>query len=265
MSTRLRATLRLALALAVTVTACHGVRPTPPSPRPFAFGVDTFAFANETVWEYHVDPVAGTSWWHERDPRPPFSLRCGTMARAARQFWERARFDPAAPHVDDATYARLVRRVLDTDARDPQGPRIVIPGYASLHAFSGAHEGLVQTALAGPWQSYLQRGNWRMIFPFVPGEQRREAERIAGAIRRGGTVVVHVLRYPELTMNHLVLAYAVDETRTELRFHVYDPNDSSAPVPLVWSRAERTFSFAHTPYFPGGPIRAYEVYDGLVY
>jgi len=256
---------RAMVALAAALSACHGIRPVVPSPQAFRFGVDTFAFANETVWEYHVDPVAGTTWWHERDPRPPFSLRCGTMARAARQFWERARFDPAAPGADDATYARLVRAVLDTDPRDPAGPRIVIPGYGDLHAFSAAHETLVQDALAGPWKSYLQRGNWRMIFPFLPGEQRREAERMADTIRRGGTVVVHVLRYPELTMNHLVLAYAVDETPTELRFQVYDLNDADAPAPLVWRRAERTFSFAHTPYFPGGPIRAYEVYDGLVY
>lgn len=255
----------IVLVLALAGPACHGVRPIVPTPRPFRFGADTFAFANETVWEYHVDTVRGTSWWRKRDPRPPFSLRCGTMARAARQFHERARFDPAAPPADDATYARLVAAVLATDPRDPRGPRIVIPGYAHLHAFSAAHRALVENALAGPWQSYLQRGNWRMIFPFPPGEQGREAKRIAARIRAGATVVVHVLRYPALTLNHLVLAYAVDETPAELRFLVYDPNDAERPVALVWRRGERTFAFAQTPYFPGGPVRAYEVYDGLFY
>lgn len=256
---------RWALALAVGLAACHGTRPIVRTPRPFTFGTDTFAFANETVWEYHVDPERGTSWWHERDPRPPFSLRCGTMARAARQFWERARFDPTAPPADEAAYARLTRAVLATDPRDPIGPRVAIPGHESLHAFSAAHPTLVQEALAGPWQSYLQRGNWRMIFPFPPGEQRREAERIAERIRVGATVVVHVLRHPERTMNHLVLAYAVDETPTELRFHIYDPNEAEAPRVLVWRRADRTFAYPHTPYFAGGPVRAYEVYDGLFY
>jgi hypothetical protein len=255
---------RAALAGALLAVACHGVRPLVPSPRPFRFARDTFAFANQTVWEYHVDPVRGTTWWRKRHPRPPFSLRCGTMARATRQFWERARFDPSAPPADDATYLRLVREVLGTDPRDPRGPRIVIPGYAGLHDFSAAHVALLQTALAGPWQTYLQRGNWRMIFPFPPAGQRREAERIAAEIRAGGTVIVHVLRYPQLTLNHLVLAYAVDETPTELRFQVVDPNDATHPVLLTWRRGAATFAFAHTPYFPGGPVRAYEVYDGLL-
>jgi hypothetical protein len=260
-----RAPAPTVLALALIATACHGTRPLPAVPRPFAFETDTFAFANQTVWEYHVDPVRGGSWWYERDPRPPFSLRCGTMARAARQFWERARFDPAAPPADEAAYARLARAVLDTDPRDPSGPPIVIPGFASLRALSAAHPDLFRAALAGPWQSYMQRGNWRMIFPFRPGEQRREAERIAARLRAGATVVVHVLRYPELTLNHLVLAYGVEETPTVLRFLVYDPNDAERPVVLTWERAARTFAFEHTPYFPGGPVLAYEVYDGLFY
>ena len=50
------------------------------------FPEDVFAFANETVWEYHHDPATGRRWWYERDPRPPFSLRCGPMARAIRQY-----------------------------------------------------------------------------------------------------------------------------------------------------------------------------------
>lgn len=252
-------------ALACAAAGCHGLRPIAPAPGPFRFDADTFAFANETVWEYHVDPERGTSWWRERDPRPPFSLRCGTMARATRQFWERARFDPDAPRADADGYERLARAVLATDPRDPVGPVVTIPGYHDLRAFSAAHRPMFERVLGGPWLSHMQRGNWRMIFPFMPGEQRREAERIAARIQAGATVVVHVLRHPERTLNHLVLAYAVRETPTELRFDVYDPNDAAAPVALVWRRAARTFTFPNTPYFPGGPVRAYEVYDGLFY
>jgi hypothetical protein len=255
------------LAVLLTVllaVACHGPRPTVPDATPFRFDEDTLAFANETVWEYHVDPEQGTTWWYERDPRPAFSLRCGSIARSARQFKERAVFAPDRPPVDDATYVRLVREVLATDPRDPIGPRIAIPGYPHQRAFSRAHAALLQRTLDGPRASFLQRGNWRMIFPFLPGEQRREAEHIAARIRAGQTVVVHVLRYPELTMNHLVLAYAVDETPAELRFRTYDPNDAEAPVLLTWQRGARTFAWEQTPYFPGGPVRAYEVYDGLV-
>lgn len=255
----------VALVAALATAACHGPRPVAPSSRPFAFGTDTLAFANETVWEYHVDPARGTSWWHERDPRPPFSLRCGAIARAARQFHERARFDASRPRADEATYERLVRDVLATDPRDPTGPAIVIPGYPDLRTFSAAHRAVLERALEPGWRGFMQRGHWRMIFPFPPSEQRREAERLAARIRAGATAVVHVFRYPDLTLNHLVLAYAVEETPTALRFHAYDPNDAERPVALTWRRAARTFAFPHTPYFPGGPVRAYEVYDGLFY
>lgn len=257
--------VRWLAASALLAAACHGPHVVSPAADAFRFDRDTFAFANETVWEYHVDPVAGTSWWRERDPRPPFSLRCGTMARAARQFHEGARFVPDAPRLDAAGYERLVRAVLATDPRRVTGPPIEIPGYASLRALSDAHPEVVQAALAGPWQSYLQRGNWRMIFPFPPASQRRAAERMRRRIDAGRPVVVHVVRYPELTLNHLVLAYAVDATPTEWRFHVYDPNDADEPIHLTWRRGAETFVFPHTPYFPGGPVRAYEAYDGLFY
>jgi len=41
------------------VLLCSGCANTKPSagPRPFAFYQDTFAYANETVWDYHIDPV----------------------------------------------------------------------------------------------------------------------------------------------------------------------------------------------------------------
>jgi hypothetical protein len=74
-----------------------------------------------------------------------------------------------------------------------------------------------------------------------------------------------VLRYPELTLNHLVLVYDAEETPAEIRFRAYDPNDAARPVLLTYDRAARMFTYAATPYFPGGPVKAYEVYCGLFY
>lgn len=257
---------RLALALVLGAAAgCAVRRPAPePPPAPFRFGADTFAFANETVWEYRVDAASGEVRWSKREPRPPFSLRCGTMARAARQLWAGARFDPTAPRADPAAYTRLLRTVLDGDPRRRPTSVVTIPGFADLHALSAAHPDAVQAALAGPWQSYVQRGNWRMIFPFPPAAQAREAAWLGDLLARGWPPIVHVLRYPRLTINHLLLVYASEETPAEIRFLAYDPNDDAAPVVLTWDRTARAFALSATRYFPGGPVKAYAVYDGLL-
>ena len=256
----------LALAMLGVLVGC-AVRQSPavPGRAPFAFARDAFAFANITVWEYDVDAASGEISWRPREPPPDFSLRCGTMARLARQFWANARFDAGAPVADEATYERLVTELIDSDPRRPLTTPVVIPGYPDLRAFSATHRELLVRAMAGPWQSYLQRGNWRMIFPFSPRQQRAEAERLLAELARGWPPVVHVLRYPRTTINHLVLVYDAEETPAEIRFHAYDPNDTEHTVLLTWDRAARLFTFSATPYFPGGPVRAYEVYDGLLY
>jgi len=258
-------------ALAVLVATCAATvgcaaRGAPRPPTPFDFARDTFAFSNETVWEYHVDVAPGETSWRRRDPPPPFSLRCGNMARAARQFHLQARFDPALPAPDATVLAGLVAEVLRRDPREmrPAGDPVVIPGYVDLRSFSTANQGLVERALGGAWPSHLQRGNWRMIFPFPPGQQRAEADRVAAALRRGETPILHVLRFPALTLNHMILLFGMEETPEEIRFQAYDPNDASGPILVRWDRAARTFVYPRTPYFGGGPVKAYAIYDGLL-
>lgn len=232
---------------------------------PFRFPADTFAFANDTIMKYDIDPVTRDVSWHPREKTPEFALRCGAMARAARQFYSVARFDPSAPVVDAQTYERLVREVLDTDPRDPPHWRVVIPGYHDLRDLSGAQDSLVKAMLAGPWETYLQRGNWRMIFPFRPEQQRQVAAHLLDELARGWPPIVHVLRFPERTINHLVLVFDAEQTPAEIRFRVYDPNDADHPLELVFDRAARVFSYSATSFFPGGPVKAYEVYDGWLY
>jgi hypothetical protein len=253
--------------LAASIALGCGIHPTP-GPRdrgPFRFPADSFAFPNETVWTYDVDAATGHIAWRLREPPPDFDLRCGTMTRAARQFYAAARFDPDEPGADEDTYARLIARVLRSDSRRPPRERVVIPGYPDLQSFSRAHEALVKRSMAGPWQSYLQRGNWRMIFPFEARHQAHLARTLLASLSAGWPPIVHVLRYPQLTINHLVLVIDAEETPAEIRFTTYDPNDAREPVRLTYDRALHAFSFATTPYFPGGPVKAYEVYDGLLY
>jgi len=236
----------------------------PPHP-PFRFRDDVFAFSNQTLWLYRVDPSTGKFAGTPRQDPPDFAFRCAGMARAARQFFEAARFDPAAPGLDEAGYERLVREVLATDPRKPPAERIVIPGQRDLRDFSTRHEELLKTLLPGAAPSYLQRGNWRMIYPFGARHQAALAGRLLDELARGWTPIVHVLRFPERSINHFVLVYRADETPEEIRFEVYDPNSESEAVTLAYDRASHTFSYPRTRYFVGGGVKAYEVYDGWLY
>jgi len=241
--------------------------PIPPAQdrAPFRFPADTFAFANQTVLEYEIDPVTRDVSSHPREKTPEFALRCGAMARAARQFYSVARFDPSAPAVDAQSYERLVQEVLETNPRRPPQQRVVIPGYHNLRDLSEAHASLVQALLAGPWETYLQRGNWRMIFPFPLEQQQQVAGQLLDELARGWPPIVHVLRFPDVTIDHLVLVFDAEQTPAEIRFHVYDPNDADHQLELVFDRGARLFSYSATAFFPGGPVKAYEVYNGWFY
>jgi len=260
------ATFQSMLPVLWLVAGCAaGGAPATPDRSPFHFPADTFAFANVTLMEYEIDPVTREVSSHPREKPPEVTLQCGAMVRAARQFYSVARFDPSAPAADAQTYEHLVREVLDTDPRRPSNQRVVIPGYHDLRDLSGAQAPLVKAMLAGPWETYLQRGNWRMIFPFRPEQQERVAGQLLDGLARGWPPIVHVLRFPERTINHLVLVFDAEQTPAEIRFHVYDPNDAERPLELVFDRGARIFSYSATSFFPGGPVKAYEVYDGWLY
>lgn len=263
---RSRRGVAVAFAALGIVLGCASVPPPPTDPpAPFRFDADTFAFANVTVFEYGADPATHELEGRRREVPAEFVLRCGAMARAARQFYDGARFDPGARRLDAAGYAARIKALLDGDPRRAPVPRIVIPGYADLRSFSSDHESLLKASIGSPVRSYLQRGNWRMIFPFPPLQQAETARRLAAEVAARRPAVLHLTLFPEQAINHFVVAYAVEETRSEIRFATYDPNDATKPVPLVFDRAARSFSFAPTESFAGGPVKVYEVYRNALF
>ncbi|HRT57818.1 MAG TPA: hypothetical protein P5038_14420 [Candidatus Paceibacterota bacterium] len=254
----------LLAALAVFLSGCAAPRATGPAvtaPRPFQFERDTFAFANELVWEYFYDQE-GNWTTQKQSPKPSWSHRCFPMTLAARQFFNGARFEASLPPTNGPAYRRLVRQVLKTNPRHPppDAARVVIPGYASLREFSAAHAPLVQEACGGAWRSYVQRGHWRMVFPFSRSHQEQTALSLLSRLSNEGPRIVHVLRFPKLTINHALLIYAARETPERIEFLAYDPNQPDAPAPLTYDRACRRFHFPPNRYFPGGRVDVYEVY-----
>lgn len=232
------------------------------------FGSDTLAFANQTYWIYQEDPDTGKMTHVDREPRPDFAHRCFPVIGATKKFLLHAQFEPDQPAVDEAAYRRLVEKVLARSDRSASAPveRVVIPGYADLHTFSQAHEPLFKEEIGGAWRSYLQRGNWRMIFPFSRSHQNRVADEFAARLAKTpGAIAVHLVTFPELRINHAALLFEVDSTPEHHHFSAYDPNEPQRPVELRFDRKSRQFLFPETPYYQGGPVDVYEIYESFWY
>ena len=80
-----------------------------PAPRPFHYDTDSFAFANETVWNYVDGSVKVDAGKAER--KRDYTRRCFVVSRAAVQFWKFARFDPNATPLSPEKLADRIREV----------------------------------------------------------------------------------------------------------------------------------------------------------
>jgi len=240
---------------------CSQQRPSSVDGRAFNFQKDTLAYPNELLWEYHYD-TNGNRSAQARKPKPTYALHCFVVARTVRQFFENARFDASQPTADEETYRHLVQRVVSSNARHPvpESDRTVIPGYADLRTFSQDHQTLLKEECGGAWQSYFQRGHWRMIFPFSRHQQEEVAAQLVGHIRPGRPVIVHVVRFPQLTINHAMVMFEAKETDKGVEFLTYDPNQPAQPVTITYDRATRTFYLPANNYYPGGRVDLYEIF-----
>jgi hypothetical protein len=235
--------------------------------RPFRFERDTFAFANELIWQYRFDPVtkAMTVAWNH--PPPTYSHRCFMVVKSARQFLYHARFEPGLPIAEPEVYRRLVRQVLSRNPRRPSAAadRIVISGYDGLRALSQAHEPLLKAECGAPWQSYFLRSHWRMVFPIWKRHQERIAQQLRQRVSQGSAPTVHIFRFPRITINHGLMLFGMVESERDIQFEAYDPNLTDHPAKLIYDRALRSFSFPPTCYWPGGELSVIEIYRGGLY
>jgi hypothetical protein len=235
--------------------------------RRFVFERDTFAFPNELVWAYEFDLATGKATPYRRDPPPTYAHHCFGLARSVRQFLYHAQFDPAGPALEDGAYHQLVRRVVARNPRKPGAPsrQIVFPGYDCLRVFSKAREQVLKAACGGAWQSYFLRSHWRMVLPVFRWQEAWVAPRLAKAVREGRVPIVHLVRFPQLTINHGMVLYDVDEVETGLRFTAYDPNTPDRPSALHYDAMKRTFFLAANCYWAGGRVDVFQIYHNWLY
>lgn len=238
-------------------------RNTRQQPVAFNFERDTFAFPNELYWEYRIDPVTKQTTTVKNNPPPTYAHHCFVVVRAAKQFLLHAKFEPAAARLKDEEYARLIRALMRRSAEVGSTNKITIPGFANLREFTAAKKPLMQANCGGSWQSYVQRGNWRMVFPFSRSHQEREAKNLLNRI--GSLPIVHIVLFPRISINHGILLFDAIDSEDRIEFRGYDPNIVDRPVSLFFDKNSRTFNFPENHYWAGGFVNVYRIYYGIFF
>jgi hypothetical protein len=230
----------------------------------FHFDRDTFAFANQTVFEYHEGHPSLRRGSATR--RDAYKRHCFVLCRTAMQFKRFARFDPRSAPLDDTSLAARLRAVTHRAAWAeplPEDQRIVFPGYKDLHEMSKARREVVQLNIGHGWPSYFRISNARMIFQQSARYQEETHARLNAALARGQLFVCFLTTYPRLSINHSVLVYerkSFSPNPGVDRYFAYDPNHPESPRELTWSPHTRAFSYQKDWDFVGGFVRVYQVY-----
>lgn len=246
--------LVLVLLALVATAACASLPPEPPAAveaavRDFAFARDTFAFPNDV-----------RAFAPERDDL--YANYCFVMARGLRQFFQFARFDPAAPRLDRAGYVERVRQVV---ARPPwrqpipDGARVVIPGYADLREFSRGEESAVKEGLGARFWTFVHWTNWRVVFPMSRRHQAGVLAEIERELAAGRLVQLLVTNWPVLELNHTVVAFAARPNGAGVDLMIWDPNEPARPGVITFDPARGFWATRFYATRPG-PIRVFRMY-----
>ena len=243
----------LLVGVLLLASACATAPATPTAasgPPAFSFATDTFSFRNDI---------------REHNPDKPdlYANYCFVLARAVRQFFQHARFDPAASRLTREDYIARVREVAARAAWEPPLPpaeRVVIPGYANLREFSQAEEAAVKEGLGGRFWTWVHWTNWRVAFPVTKGQQAGVAEEIAQEIDHGRLVQLLVTNWPIPELNHTVVAFLATDRADRVDFTIWDPNEPEAPGTVTFDRVAQRFWATHIYATRPGPIRVFRMY-----
>jgi hypothetical protein len=242
--------------------ACAYVPPAVAAPAPLRYPEDTFAFKNETVWNY----VNGTPQAETRAPRQ-YTNRCFVLSRSLVQFWKFARFDPNQKPLPADQLARRIREVCARSVWLPAlapKDRIVIPGYHNLHQASDKMRGVFEANLGLGWPFYFRAGNMSITFWVTRTTEERLNGEIFHDLQLNTPTIVWVYRFPSLKMNHVVVIYAGTHDRAGYHYRVYDPNYCDRYSNLDYDPGSRTFSYQNVYFFKGGPVTVRSIYRGLL-
>jgi hypothetical protein len=84
-------------------------------------------------------------------------------------------------------------------------------------------------------------------------------------VAKRGVALVHLFRFPRITINHGIVLYRFAETDQAIEFDAYDPNIPELPVTLVYEKERRGFTFAPNIYWGGGVLSVMEIFTDFPY
>lgn len=247
----------------MTTDTLHQTADNVAKPSLFCFETDTFAFANETVWNYvngTVQPAAAPE-----KGKPLYTRRCFVVSRATVQFWKFARFDSAATPLPEKELARRIRQVAARSVwKSPLSPeeKIVLTGYRNLREISTAHAGVFQAHMGLGWPIYFRIGNFPIVIPMTARDKARINAEMLADLDVGVPTILWLYNFPKLDINHAVVVYAAERSENQIRYRVYDPNYTDAPKTLEFDPVTNQFIYQPTFYYKGGPVTARPVYRG---
>lgn len=119
---------------------------------------------------------------------------------------------------------------------------------------------MLKSESGGAWQSYVLRRHWRMIFPISCAHQARTFTQITATLQKNVSPVVHLVKFPSLTINHGMILFGVAKSEAGWAFSAYDPNDPAKPARLIFDPTARTFSLPSNHYWAGGELNLIEIW-----
>jgi hypothetical protein len=235
------------------------------SAREFNFPSDTFAFSNQTYFDYKPIAENQIQISRRRGPPPDYSRHCFQMCRAVLQIYQFAEFRPDLPKVSESDYQKIIRRISRIPAWSA-GPRskIIVPGYKDLYSFSLGQTLVIQKNLGLWWPSYWRIGNWRIVFPVPRSGQERMAKWLRNELDNKRIHAVYITRFKPI--NHCLIAYHyAQEQNGDLVFNVYDANQPGKVVHLTYRAADRSFYFDKSWYYTGGLVSALALFVSPIF
>ena len=258
--------LLLFLAFLVLAPALYAYDPpTAKAPRPLTYPDDTYAFKNETVWNYVNGAPAPEAPGSKREHQ--YDERCFVLSRSIVMFWKFARFDPSLPPLDAAGLAARIRQVTERSVWLPalaEKDRVVIPGYHNLREATAAMPGVFQANLGLGWPFYFRVGNGVIAMWVSRHMEAALNGEIWHDLQMNTPTLLWIYCFPSLKLNHVIVVFSGTHDATGYHYHVYDPNYRDRFSRFDYNPATRTFSFNPVYYFKGGPVTARSIYRGVL-